>query len=110
VVWSEQSELRSVDSERAGQVIEPRKAVIAEPTSSAARKATSGAPRKAAWCTRSAGVEEPSMFAKGLSKNLGDPVVSTSEIEGRGLRHRRSSEEEPETATPRCLARLGSPW
>ncbi len=44
------------------------------------------------------------MFAKGLPRNLGDPDVSTSVVEGRGLRHRRSSEEEPVTATPRCLA------
>ncbi len=29
------------------------------------------------------------MFAKGLPRNLGDPHVSTSVSEGRGLRHRR---------------------
>ena len=50
------------------------------------------------------------MFAKGLPRNLGDPDVSTSAVEGRGLRHRRSSEEEPATATPRCLAKRSSPW
>src|SRR5712691_6333824 len=50
------------------------------------------------------------MFAKGLARNLGDPVVSMRALEGRGLRHRRSSEEEPATATPRCLAKRSSAW
>ena len=31
---------------------------------------------------RSAGVEEQSMFAKGLPRNLGDPVVSSDEDGG----------------------------
>lgn len=31
-------------------------------------------------------------------------------VAGKGLRHRRSTEEEPETATPRCLATRSSAW
>jgi hypothetical protein len=43
---------------------------------------------------RSAGVEEQSMSRKDCPRNLGDPAASGA-IEARGLRHRRSTDEEP---------------
>ena len=38
------------------------------------------------------------------------PPSPRARVEGRGLRHRRSSEEEPVTATPRCLTTSSSAW
>jgi hypothetical protein len=83
VVW-EQSRLRSVDSERLGPAIEPRKKTILwEPSSSHQR-----GPRRravATWHVVPAGVKEQGTSAKGFSRNLRDPIVSTVRA-GRGDR------------------------
>ena len=55
-----------------------------------------------ARCARSAGAEERSMFAKGLPRNLGDPVVSTSAS-------RRQRIEAPASSTDEEPANSNSP-
>jgi hypothetical protein len=68
--------LRSVDSERAGRVSQPRKELFVDadgvgyPEGSTSETAM----ERSGWST---GVKEQGTFAKGLPRNLGGPVVFT---------------------------------
>ena len=77
-VVAERSALRSVHRECAGRVMEPRKTILANADVVRTTEGRVDTPREA-WREEFAGVRERGMHTWGLSRNLGDLVVSARE-------------------------------